>query len=182
MQAATVARNYAEALLELAVGESDVELYADQFGDVVRLLEAETDFRHFLETPRIEAAAKKRVLREVFEGVVAERLLRFLLIVIDKGRQRLLPQIADEFAELVNEHFDRLRVQVTVAQAPDEELEAKLKDHLERLFEREVLPSYRIDAKLVGGVVIRVGDRIMDGSVRRRLHVLRRELLTTQIA
>ncbi len=182
MQAATVARNYAEALLELAVAEGEVELYAAQFDDLVRTIEAEADVRNFLETPRIEAAAKKRVLREVFEGVVAERLLRFLLIVIDKGRQRLLPQIADEFAELVNEHFDRLRVQVTVAQAPDEELEERLKDRLERLFEREVLPSYRVDPKLVGGVVIRVGDRIMDGSVRHRLHVLRRKLLATQIA
>lgn len=182
MQAATVARNYAEALLELAVEDRDVNLYAERFGEVVSLLETEADFRHFLETPRIETAAKKKVLREVFEDVIPERLLRFLLIVVDKGRQRLLPQISDEFSELVNEHFGRLRVQVTVAHAPDEDLEAKLKEHLERLFDREVLPSYRIEPKLVGGAVIRVGDRIMDGSVRHRLHLLRRKLLTAQLA
>lgn len=182
MQAATVARNYAEALLELAVAEGDVDLYAEQLIVVVDLIESEPVFRLFLETPRIDAAAKKRLLREVFEEVVSGRLLRFLLIVIDKGRQRLLPQIAGEFTELVNEHFGRLRVEVTMAQAPDAALKAKLKDHLDRRFEREVLPSYRIDPKLMGGVVIRVGDQIMDGSVKHRLHLLRRKLLKAELA
>ncbi len=181
MQAATVARNYAEALLELAVADGEVDHYAEQLGEVIGLIEAEPNFRLFLETPRIDAASKKRLLREVFEGVVPGRLLRFLLIVVDKGRQRLLPQIAAEFVELVNEHFGRLRVEVTVAQAPDETLKAKLKDHLDKLFEREVLPSYRVDPKLMGGVMIRVGDRIMDGSVRHRLHLLRRRLLKAEL-
>ncbi len=182
MQVATVARNYAEALLELAVADGEVELYAEQLGEIVGLMETESDFRLFLETPRIDAAEKKRVLSEVFAAGIPSRLLRFLLVVIDKGRQRLLPQIAVEFGELVNEHFGRLQVQVTLADEPDETLKAELKERLDRLLETEVLPYYRIDPRILGGVVIRVGDRIMDGSIRHRLQTLRRSLLKAELA
>ena len=124
---------------------------------------------------------KKQVIRAVLEEKVPSRLLRFLLIVIDKRRARLLPAIADEFDLLVDEHFGRLRVDVALAQEPDEKLKTDLKERLSKLLKKDVLPRYRIDPRLIGGVVVRVEGKIMDGSIRHRLQLLRRSLLKAEI-
>lgn len=181
MQETTVARSYADALLELAKTDDAVELYAEEIAQIASLLETEDDFRAFLETPRVEPREKKRVLREVFGGKVPERLLRFLLVVIDKRRQRVLPEIAVEFSLLVNEHLGRLQVDVTTAEEPDAKARASIKEHLDALFGMEVLPRFSTDRRIIGGVVVRVGDRIMDGSIRHRLQMLRRRLLKAEI-
>jgi F-type H+-transporting ATPase subunit delta len=177
MQETTVARSYAEALLELAQADDATEFYAAWLRQIVQLIESEADFRFFLETPRIEPGDKKRVLREVLEGKIAERLLRFLLVVVDKRRQRVLPEIAIEFDKLVDQQLGRLQVDVTMAEKPDERAKANIKKHLDEMFEVEVLPRFRTDPRIIGGVVVRVGDRIMDGSLRHRLQGLRRSLL-----
>jgi F-type H+-transporting ATPase subunit delta len=181
MQEVTVARSYAEALMELALADDAVELYDQEMRVIADLLRTEEEFRLFLETPRIDPAEKKQVTRTVLEEKVPKRLLHFLLIVIDKRRARLLPAIADEFDLLVDEHFGRLRVDVALAHEPDEKLKTDLKKRLGVLLQKEVIPRYRIDPRLIGGVVIRVGGKIMDGSIRHRLQLLRRSLLKTEI-
>jgi F-type H+-transporting ATPase subunit delta len=180
MQETTVARSYAEALLELAQADDAAELYAAELGQIAQLLESEDEFRFFLETPRVDLQDKKRVLREVLEGRIPERLLRFLLVVMDKRRQRVLPEIATEFNRLVDEHLGRLQVDVTMAEDPDTEARASIKKHLDTLFGVEVLPRFNADRRIIGGVVVKVGDRIMDGSIRHRLQSLRRSLLRSQ--
>ncbi|UCC73415.1 MAG: ATP synthase F1 subunit delta [Gemmatimonadota bacterium] len=181
MQETTVARSYAEALLELALADDAVEVYAEELGQMVHLLETQEDFRLFLDTPRVEPADKKQVLREVFEGKIPDRLLRFLLVVVDKRRQRVLPEICREFTELVNEHLGRLQVDVTTATEPGAALKADIKKRLDSYFGKDVLPRFRTNPRIIGGVVVRVGDRVMDGSIRHRLQTLRRSLLKTDV-
>ncbi len=181
MQETTVARAYADALFELAQADTALERYVEQLSRIADLVESEKDFRLFLETPRIEPSAKKDAIREVFEGRIPDRLLRFLFVVIDKRRSRILPEIADEFAGMVNEHFGRLKVDITTASEPDKALKEELKQRLGRLLDREILPRYRVNPRIIGGVIVRVGDRIMDGSIRHRLQMLRRSLLKAEI-
>ena len=86
MQETTVARNYADALFDLAEAAGELEPYAGQLTQIAELVESERDFRLFLETPRIEPSIKTRTVRDVFEGHIADRLLRFLLVLIDNLR------------------------------------------------------------------------------------------------
>lgn len=181
MRETTVARAYAEALLEIAQKEADVELYAQSLLSVADLVETEREFRLFLETPRIDPTVKKQVLRDVLEGRLPDQLLKFLFIVIDKRRQRLIPAIADEYASLVDQHFGRVQVQMTTAMEPGDELRATLQQRMGELLQKEVLPRYRTDPRILGGVIVRVGDRIMNGSLRRRLQLLRRGLLKAEV-
>lgn len=181
MRETTVARAYAEALLEIAGKEDAIELYAQNLLSVADLVETEREFRLFLETPRIDPAAKKQALREVLAGRLPDLLLKFLFVVIEKHRQRLIPAIADEYAGLVDAHFGRVQVQITTATEPDDELRVTLQHRLGELLHKEVLPRYRIDRRILGGVIVRVGDRIMNGSVRRRLQQLRRGLLRAEV-
>jgi F-type H+-transporting ATPase subunit delta len=173
----TIARNYAAALFELAEREKALEPYGEAIEGVARLLDENRDFRVFLETPRVPAADKKKVLRKTFGGSIPPRALNFLLLTIDKRRQRLLREIARAYHDLVDERLNRVRVEVTVARPQEAEVEAKLEQTLSKLLGKTAVPAMRIKPEILGGVVVRAGDRIYDGSLRRRLDRLRRKLM-----
>lgn len=182
MRESTVARNYAEVLLDLAREDDAIEAYVGAIREIADWIESERDFRLLLDTPRVEAAQKKDALGAALSGQVPDRFLRFLYVVIDKHRQRLLPGIAREFADLVDEHYGRLQVGITTAVEPDAKLREALRKRLSDIFQKEVIPSFHVEPWILGGLVIRVGDRVMDGSLRRRLQGLRRSLLKTELS
>jgi len=175
-----IARNYAETLLALARkhgGEPAVDEYGRAIDSVATLLAEEPKVRRFLESPLIEPDAKKQALQATFAGRVPELFLRFLLIVVDKRRQALLGEIAAQYHALVDEQRGVVRAEVVLAFAPDAELEREIAEALERRVGRAVLPRFHVDPTLIGGVLIRIGDRVFDGSLRRRTALLRRRLL-----
>jgi F-type H+-transporting ATPase subunit delta len=177
----TIARNYAEALFEVADKEGELVVYGEGIEMVARLLDENRDFRALLETPRVPAAEKKAVLRRVLGGVVRPPLLNFLLLTIDKRRQRLLRDIARAYHELVDERLNRTRVEVTVARPQEEAVMARLSDALSRLLGKTAVPHLRVKPEILGGVIVRAGDTIYDGSLRRRLDRMRRQLLSAEL-
>ena len=181
MQGEIVARSYASALFELAEAKGSAEAYGQALDQVGALLDQEPSFGQFLETPRIDARDKKRVLRETFEGRIPDHVLNFLLLVVDKRRQRLLKVMAREYRDLVDQRMDRAHVEVTVARPADAATMSDMKSRLSKALGKDVVPHVRVDPSLVGGIVVRSGDVVYDGSVRRRLQGLRRRLLSTSV-
>lgn len=180
MASTLIARNYAETLLALAQrhgGDETVDAYGRAIDEVAELLRRERLIREFLETPRVDAEAKKRAIRASFGGRVPDLFLRFLLVVVEKRRQALLADIAQEYHALVDVARGRIRAEVTVADEPDDALRSDITAALERRFGRTVIPVFRVDPSLLGGVVIRAEGQILDGSFRRRVAGLRRRLL-----
>jgi F-type H+-transporting ATPase subunit delta len=173
----TIARNYAEALFELAEREGELVQYGEGIEMVARLLDENRDFRAFLETPRVPAAQKKRVLKSALAGSVQPFLLNFLLLTVDKRRQRLLRGIAGAYHELVDERLNRVRVEVTVARPQEDAVLARLAESLSELLGKTAIPRVRVKPEILGGVIVKAGDMIYDGSVRRRLDRMRRQLL-----
>lgn len=181
MRDETVARSYAETLFELAQRHEGVEAYQAGIEVVARLIDENPSFRLFLETPRIAASEKKDLIKRVFGDALPRTLLNFLLITIDKRRQRLLRGIAREYDALVDEHLNRVHVEVTVARALDEATMSELVERLSALLGQQAIPHVRIKPEILGGVVFRAGDTIYDGSLRRRLDGMRRRLLTIDL-
>jgi F-type H+-transporting ATPase subunit delta len=177
----TIARNYAEALFELAEKDGRLAEYGDGIEMIARLIDENRDFRTFLETPRIPASEKKPVLRRTLSGKVPPALLNFLLLTVDKRRQRLLRHIARSYHELVDERLNRIPVEVTVARAQEPQVVAQLGDALTRLLGKTAVPHVRVKPEILGGVIVRAGDTIYDGSLRRRLDRMRRQLLSAEI-
>ena len=176
MEATTVARNYGDVLFQLADRHSAHEEYAASFEQLVELLEQEPRLRTFLETPKLAPEEKKRVLREVFADRVPRPFLNFLMIVIDKRRQRLLPLIAEEYRRLVDHKFNRLDVEVVLASDPDERLEEEIRSGLSANLGRTIVPRFRIQPEILGGAIVKYGDNVIDGSLRRQLLQLRRRM------
>lgn len=181
MRDETIALRYAETLFELARRHEGVEAYGEGIELVGRLLNDHPDFRLFLETPRINAEAKKALVRKVFGDVLPKELASFLQVVIDKRRQRLLQGIALQYHHLVDEHWNRTHVEVTVARQLDDDAVAELARRLTKILGMEAIPHVRVRPQVLGGVVVRAGDTIYDGSLRRRMEDMRRQMMAAEL-
>ena len=181
MRDETIARNYAEALFELAERHEGVEAYGTGVELVARLIDENDDFRRFLETPRIAVGQKKEVVRRVFGETLPTRLVNFLLITLDKRRQRLLRVIAREYMRLMDQHFNRVHVEVTLARQLDEKSMEEMQERLTVALGKTALPHVRVKPGILGGAIFRTGDTIYDGSLRRRLERMRRRLLKADL-
>lgn len=172
MKSVTVARNYAEALF--AAG--------DKFGPVLDAVagavEADERIAMALESPRVSKAAKGKILERALKGEAPPEFIRFLQAVVRRGRQGLLSEIAQQYQVLLDEKLDRVHAGVTLANEPDARTQKQVVDRLTKALGREVRAYFRSDPRILGGVVVRVGDRIFDGSIRRRLTALQRRMLT----
>lgn len=181
MRDETISRNYAEALFELGERHDQIQVFQEGLEVVARLLDENPGFRRFLETPRIDALAKKEVVRKAFGEALPQALLNFILITVDKRRQRLLRDIYREFQALVDEHLGRTHVEVRVARELDPATVDEVASKLSDLLGTEAIPHVRVRPEILGGVVFRTGDRVYDGSLRRRLEGMRRRLYAADL-
>jgi len=177
MGTSAVSRNYAATLFELAGRDGSEERYGDLIGEVARLYESDAGFHRFLDAPSIAPAEKKDVVRRALEPSAPDLFIRFLMVVLDRRRQSALPGIAADYRLMLDRQAGRVRPTVTLPSEPDEALKATIIAALERRFEQKMIPEFRVDERILGGMVVRAGDLLLDASVRRRLKDLKRELL-----
>lgn len=176
MSTSAVARNYAATLFELAGRDGSESEYGTLIDEMAGLFSANVVFRRFLEAPGVPPAEKKDVLARALSGRAPDVFVRFLKVVMDRRRQRVLPAIASAYRELLDEQAGRVRASVTLPMEADEGVRQEIVSALESRFAKTVVPEFHTDPKILGGLIIRVGDELMDASVRRQLEQLRREL------
>lgn len=176
MRNQTIARNYAAALFELGQRHDEAQAYADAFSALDEVL-ADDRVLRFLETPKVEPEDKRAVLRTALEGRVPDRFLHFLLLVVTKRRQVLLPVIRSEYRTLLDAAVGRIHADVTLARAADVEAERLITERLSALLGKDVIPHITVNPAILGGLVVRYGDRAMDGSLRRQLLTLKRQMM-----
>lgn len=184
MRAQAIARNYADTLLALAErhgGRPTAEEFLRAIEDLAALLQNEPRVREFLETPRVTGAQKQHALRASLTGRVPELFLRFALVVLEKGRQSLFGEIALAYRDRVDEMLGRARVDVVISHAPDPALQAEIVRALEARLGKTVIADFSVDPELLGGMIVRLGDQILDGSIRSRAAGLRRRLLEVEM-
>ena len=180
MRAPTIAKNYAEALLVLARKANDLDGWGAAVNGVVAAMENDARLRRFLEAPQISAAEKSNVLGRAFEGKLPKLMVRFLQKLVQNRRQMLLPQIAIEYGNLVDEASGRIHAQVTLSRDASDADRKVIADQLSRAFAKTVVPHMSVNPEILGGVVVKVGDRVMDGSVRKRLKTLKARIITAR--
>lgn len=172
-----VCRNYAETLLAVAEREKKVERFGELIGAVSGVLAADPALRGVFMSPRVPKETKKRLVGDALAKVAPPTFIRYLQAIVQRGRQYLLADIAEEYEQLVDAHLDRVHAVVTTARPVDTRLAAAIRKRLTVVFAKDVLPHFRDDPALLGGIVVRVGDRVFDGSVRRKLKLLQHRML-----
>ncbi len=129
-----------------------------------------------LMSPRVPKSEKARFLGEALRSTPREFVL-WLQAVVKRGRQGILREIATEYVALLDTKLNRIRASVTLARKPDTKLERIIQEKLSGQLQKQVIAAYLVDPEILGGAIVRVGDRVLDGSVRRRMTRLRRHLL-----
>lgn len=176
MRNETIARNYAEALFDLASRSGQPERYADLIDAVAAAVQTLPKVQAVLMSPRVPKAEKARLLGAALKDAPRDFVL-WLQALVKRGRQGILKEVASEYLALVDQKLNRVRASVTLARQPDEKLKRTIEQNLGRQLDKEVIAAYLVDPEILGGAIIRVGDRVLDGSVRRRMTRLRRQLL-----
>jgi F-type H+-transporting ATPase subunit delta len=174
---AVAQRTYARALFESAKEADRLAQVHQDLSDFVAAVEEVPELAALLENPEIDRAAKASVLEELLTG--GDELVRnFLLLLVEKGRIAGLREIAREFDSLVAAEERRIELHMTTAIELSDEEAQEIVEEIERAAGRRVEATRAVDPDLIGGLVLNVGSRRADASVRGRLDQLRRELLT----
>jgi len=176
LRSETIARNYAEALFDLGEKSGRTAEYAELLDAVAHGIAAAPTVEAVLMSPRVTKAQKSAVLAAALKGAPRDFVL-YLQAVVKRGRQGLFGEMAHEFQGLLDLKLNRVRAAVTLARPVDEAFRKRIAERLTKVVGKEVLPHFHEDPTLLGGLIVRVGDRVFDGSIRRRMTVLRRALL-----
>lgn len=179
MRSVTIARNYAEALFDLGERSGNTERYAELIDAVAGAVETTPEVQAVLMSPRVPKSEKARLLSAALHGAPREFVL-FLQALVRRGRQRLLREIVVEYEALLDIKHNRVRAGVTLARPASQSLQRDIQAALSRQLGKEVLAVFHEDPEILGGTVVRVGEQIHDGSVRRRMTRLRRQLLSNR--
>jgi F-type H+-transporting ATPase subunit delta len=177
LSSVTIARNYAEALFDLGEGSGQTQRYADLIDAVAAAVETTPQVQAALMSPRVPKATKARIFAGALGDTPREFVL-FLQALVKRGRQYLLREIATQYLALLDIKLNRIRAGVTLARPADEALRRVIQERLSQQLGKQVIASFSVDPAILGGAVVRVGERIHDGSVRRRLTKLRRQLIS----
>ena len=174
-----IGRRYALAIFEIGKEEGNVLGVADQFGDVAKSYATSDELNTVVENPLVPVETREAIVVELAQrcgaGSTVQRALR---IITRRRRLRALPDIARHLRRLCDEDAKVVRAEVISADPLGDAYLARLKAELERVTGKTILLSHSVDAALLGGVVTRIGDRVIDGSLRSRLATLREAALT----
>ncbi|MBK9765125.1 MAG: ATP synthase F1 subunit delta [Flavobacteriales bacterium] len=176
MNIAPVAYRYAQSLISLAKEQDSVESIQEDMHLVATTTAANHELVVLLKSPVVKADKKVLILNKIFAGKVGEVTSRFMGILVRKGREALLPEIAAAYNELYKQNKNIITAEVSSAiELSAEALEKVRAQAIEKHPGKTIELVQRIDPSLIGGVVIRIGDEQYDGSVSRRLSDLRRD-------
>ena len=174
----SVARRYARALFQMGVDAGTFEAFGQQLSDLAELFVASSELRQTLENPVFKPSEKRAILEKILPRVApTDTVQRFALLLLERGRIRALPAIARAYRALGDQHAGRVRATVTSAQALSAADLERVRKSLEQRTHKTVMVESQVDPSLIGGLVARVGDLVLDGSVRTQLASLREKLL-----
>ena len=181
MLSKSVARRYAAALFGIAqerkeLGEMEVQLHK-LIGDLAANRELKKVFYHRL----IKENDKKAVVKDIFGGRISLVLLNFVNLLIDKKREEYLEEIVIQYVDMANEARNMMDATVTSAIELSVKDLKTLQSRLSEITGKNIRIRTNVEPSLIGGMIIKVGDRVIDGSITKRLELLKKNLMKTQL-
>ena len=168
------AKRYAQATFDIALQRGQLDQWASDLGLVVEALQ-NAEFSAFLEHAKVPLAQKVQTIGEAFQGV-DPMVLNLLSLLVSRGLAELVPEVEEGYRELLDQHKGREKVDVSSAVPLEDSEREQIIQFLTRLINKEVVLDSQVDPSILGGLVIKVGDRLIDGSTRTRLEGLGKEL------
>ncbi|WP_411343999.1 F0F1 ATP synthase subunit delta [Paenibacillus sp. WLX1005] len=167
-----VSSRYAKALFEAASDSGRVEETGQELKAVVDALAADHEFRNFIATPNISLADKEKVLDNVFSGKVSDALLRTMVLLIERGRYEVFPELLSSYNNIVSDTLNVADATVYTPFPLTEQEQAEVSATFGQLSGKRLRIQNVIDESLIGGLKVVIGDKLYDGSVSGKLERL----------
>ncbi|ERT68479.1 MULTISPECIES: ATP synthase F1 subunit delta [Cetobacterium] len=165
-----IGKRYAEAIYEVAVQKNEVKSIYDVLNATMELYKTDVDFRNFITHPLIKESEKKETLKKIFSD--SNEGVEILFYILEKGRIAQIREIVAEYVKLDYAKNQILDVEATFAVALSDEQKEKLSKNLENKTGKKIKLVVNVDKSLIGGGIIKIGDEVTDGSIRRQLETL----------
>jgi F-type H+-transporting ATPase subunit delta len=172
-----IARRYAKALLLIGKEDGQIDTYREELGAFASLIEQEKSLKQVLVNPLYDAEGRKKVLMQVIDNLKLSRsMTSFLLFLFDKGRIGFLSAINDSFQKFADELKGVARASLVSAAELSSDTVDKIRSALSKRTGKDIILEVEQDPELIGGIVTRIGDLVLDGSVRTQLLNMRESL------
>lgn len=172
-----IGRRYAGAIFDIALNQNTIDRTLEDVQGIASLYSKRT-LAYLLKEPKLPAQRKEAAIRQALASKVLPTSLNLALLVVQRQLVEVMPNIAREFAQLVLDYKNQAVAQVTTAAPMDEQQTNSVRQALERNTGKTILMQTKVQPDILGGVIARVGDKVIDGSIRHRLAILKQQLLT----
>ena len=177
-----VSKTYGDALFEIAAEENRMDAFFEEADGILTVLRENAELSKIMTHPKIVKEEKIKIITDIFTGKVSEELVGLLRMIVDKGHFEQVDSVFTYFIDEVKEYKNIGTAYVTSAmELSDAQKAAVEKRLLETTKYVKFEMHYDVDSELIGGIVIRIGDRVVDSSVRTKLYDLTRELSKIQL-
>jgi F-type H+-transporting ATPase subunit delta len=175
-QPTTMELSYARALLELATQQNQAQPVGEEMAAIRGILDSDAGFAEFLADPSMGRAARATTVERIFRNRVSPLVMNFLGVLDQNNRLAHLAEIAGAYADLLDEQLGNVEVELTVARAlGDADLE-RVRGQIGSALNKHAVVHQRVDDSIIGGMVLRVQDRLIDASVRYQLQAIKERL------
>jgi len=176
-----IGKRYGQALYELGLESGDLAEREQEIQFMLDALTSEEEFMQILNHPKLSKADKITMLKSVFEGKICDDYIGFLVLGVEKNRQEYVVNILEYTLARIQEHNGIVTAYVTSAVELRKEDEKLIREKLEAQTAKKITLDLSVDKNLIGGLVIRINDRIMDNSIKRNLHRLASDVLEAKV-
>lgn len=174
MKNLALSRRYAKALLSIGKENGSVDAYRKELFSIARLFENHAELRSILSNPLHPYSERRKLLQSLLEKLSVSKIMSsFLLLLFDKGRIAILGEVEQSYQFFADKEENIVRAEIVSAVSLKEESVSSIRNALARLTSRDVFLELREDARIIGGIITKVGDLIYDGSIRTQLWNLR---------
>jgi F-type H+-transporting ATPase subunit delta len=172
-------KSYAEALFQVARAEETLDRVEEELTTLNKALDSNAELREFLSNPKISFDGKKSALSKIFGGKISPITLHWMNMVVDQGRQRRLSTIIEAFFTLAQEAREKVTAEVITSIPLSEDLAKRLEQELSKVTKKRVFLKLMVDDSILGGIIVKVEDKVIDGSVKHRLEEIKNEMVKT---
>ena len=172
-----IAKNYAEALFKIGKEQNDSEKLYSQLNNVVKIIDNSNDLKTFFENPLIGSNDKKEIIYKVFGKDFDLQIINLLNLLADNKRLKLIGTVFYCYENCYEVQNNISKVTIISAIKINEETKNKLQEKLENKLSRKIIPEYQTDKTIIGGLIIKIQDKIIDLSISKKIKDMEKQLI-----
>ncbi len=177
-----VAKKYGQALFSLAAEEKNVVSFYEKLAEFWDVINKNEELKDILFHPRVKPEDKKKILQKVFGKELPQTIYNFLFLLIDKRREYFFASILKRYKEMLNEKENIMEIKVISAIPLQEEYRNKLKGKLNDILDYKIILKAEQDPEIIGGLILKAGDYIIDGSIKNKLNSLTEKIKSIPVS